>query len=82
MILLERHSSHDHSPRQIEGDFEAVAKLMKIFMEWHLPSDDAGHRSRSTRGLYRKLGFTEVEPYYELPHQLRDWLVFMKLDLR
>jgi GNAT superfamily N-acetyltransferase len=31
--------------------------------------------------LYRSLGFAEVEPYYETPPQLRDWLVFMRLDL-
>lgn len=42
---------------------------------------DTGPAQREAQGLYRKLGFTKVEPYYELPPQLRDWLVFMKLDL-
>ena len=32
-------------------------------------------------GLYRSLGFVDVEPYYEVAAELRDWLVFMRLDL-
>ena len=32
-------------------------------------------------GLYRSLGFVDVEPYYEVAAGLRDWLVFMRLDL-
>jgi GNAT superfamily N-acetyltransferase len=31
--------------------------------------------------LYRSLGFAEVEPYYDTPQPLRDWLVFMRLAL-
>lgn len=31
--------------------------------------------------LYRTLGFHEIEPYYELSQPLRDWLVFMELEL-
>lgn len=42
---------------------------------------DTGPAQREAQGLYRKLGFIEVEPYYELPAHLRDWLVFMALDL-
>lgn len=42
---------------------------------------DTGPAQREAQGLYRKLGFTEVEPYYELSPELSDWLVFMKLDL-
>jgi putative acetyltransferase len=42
---------------------------------------DTGPAQREAQGLYRKLGFKDVEPYYELPPQLRDWLVFMQLDL-
>ena len=42
---------------------------------------DTGPAQREAQGLYQKLGFTRVEPYYELPPHLRDWLVFMKLDL-
>jgi putative acetyltransferase len=29
-------------------------------------------------GLYRSMGFVTVEPYYELPERLRQWLVFME----
>jgi hypothetical protein len=32
-------------------------------------------------GLYRRLGFKTIEPYYELPEALRNWLVFMELVL-
>lgn len=42
---------------------------------------DTGPAQREAQGLYRKLGFHDVEPYYELPQHLRDWLVFMQLDL-
>jgi putative acetyltransferase len=33
------------------------------------------------RGLYASLGFREIEPYYEAPHDLRFTLVFMELSL-
>ncbi len=42
---------------------------------------DTGPAQREAQGLYRKLGFGEIEPYYELSPELRDWLVFMELDL-
>lgn len=42
---------------------------------------DTGPAQREAQGLYRKFGFKEVEPYYELSPELRDWLVFMELDL-
>ena len=42
---------------------------------------DTGPAQREAQGLYRKLGFSDAKPYYELPRQLRDWLVFMRLDL-
>jgi len=32
-------------------------------------------------GLYRSLGFEEVEPYHEVPEEMRGWLVFFRLDL-
>jgi GNAT superfamily N-acetyltransferase len=32
-------------------------------------------------GLYRSMGFVTIEPYYELPERLRQWLVFMERDL-
>ena len=42
---------------------------------------DTGPAQREAQALYRKLGFKEVQPYYELPAQLRRWLVFMELEL-
>ncbi len=33
------------------------------------------------RRLYERMGFTPIEPYYELPGSLRDWLVFMEREL-
>ncbi len=43
---------------------------------------DTGPLQVEAQTLYRKLGFRDVQPYYELSHELRDWLVFMELDLR
>jgi ribosomal protein S18 acetylase RimI-like enzyme len=42
---------------------------------------DTGPAQREAQGLYRKLGFKDAEPYYELSAELRNWLVFMELDL-
>lgn len=43
---------------------------------------DTSFRQAEAQALYRRLGFREIEPYYALPDRLRDWLVFMALDLR
>jgi ribosomal protein S18 acetylase RimI-like enzyme len=32
-------------------------------------------------GLYRSLGFEEVEPYYDVPDEMRGWLTFFRLVL-
>ena len=42
---------------------------------------DTGPRQVEAQKLYRKLGFTDTAPYYEMSPELRDWLVFMELDL-
>lgn len=42
---------------------------------------DTGPRQVEAQTLYRKLGFRAAEPYYEMSPELRDWLVFMELDL-
>jgi len=43
---------------------------------------DTSIRQHEARTLYRRLGFFDTEPYYELPRDLRDWLAFMRLSLR
>jgi putative acetyltransferase len=43
---------------------------------------DTGPAQREAQSLYRRLGFQETEPYYEMPSQLQQWLVFMELKLR
>lgn len=42
---------------------------------------DTSFRQTEAQALYRRLGFQEIEPYYSLPDRLRNWLVFMALDL-
>jgi putative acetyltransferase len=42
---------------------------------------DTGFRQMEAQALYRSLGFTEIEPYYESPLHVRERLVFMELDL-
>lgn len=42
---------------------------------------DTGLAQREAQGLYRKIGFWDVEPYYDLSPELRNWLVFLELDL-
>jgi GNAT superfamily N-acetyltransferase len=42
---------------------------------------DTSIRQAEAKGLYTRLGFTVIEPYHELPRKMRDWLVFMELEL-
>jgi putative acetyltransferase len=42
---------------------------------------DTSIRQAEAQALYRRLGFREVAPYYELSEDLRDWLVFMERSL-
>jgi GNAT superfamily N-acetyltransferase len=42
---------------------------------------DTSIRQAEAQGLYRRLGFEVIPPYYELPDDMRDWLVFMELRL-
>lgn len=40
-----------------------------------------GFRQYEAKALYHSLGFRVIEPYYELPEKLRNWVVFMELNL-
>jgi GNAT superfamily N-acetyltransferase len=42
---------------------------------------DTSIRQAEAMGLYARLGFRIIPPYYELPQDMRDWLVFMELEL-
>lgn len=42
---------------------------------------DTSHRQKEAIGLYESVGFKRIEPYYELPQEMRDWLVFMEMKL-
>ena len=47
----------------------------KMLLDTSIRQDEAKH-------LYSRLGFKVVQPYYELPEDMRDWLVFMELKLQ
>jgi GNAT superfamily N-acetyltransferase len=42
---------------------------------------DTSIRQAEATKLYTRLGFSRIAPYYDLPGELRDWLVFMELRL-
>lgn len=42
---------------------------------------DTSWRQQAAQTLYAKLGFKRIEPYYECPKAMRDWLVFFELRL-
>lgn len=42
---------------------------------------DTSIRQAEAQTLYRRYGFRDIEPYYDLPDDLQKWLVFMELDL-
>ena len=42
---------------------------------------DTSVRQIEAQQLYTKLGFRGIDPYYELPPAVRNWLVFMELAL-
>jgi len=42
---------------------------------------DTGRKQVEAQHLYSSLGFKEIKPYYDLPEELQNWLVFMELKL-
>lgn len=43
---------------------------------------DTSKRQSEAMRLYEACGFTPIAPYYELPADLKDWLVFFELNLQ
>jgi ribosomal protein S18 acetylase RimI-like enzyme len=43
---------------------------------------DTSVRQLEAITLYERLGFARIGPYYELPDELKDWLVFMELSVQ
>ena len=60
------------------GPYEVVARAIG----YRTMLLDTSFRQREAQALYRRLGFRDIAPYYELPEELRSWLVFMELPLR
>jgi GNAT superfamily N-acetyltransferase len=42
---------------------------------------DTSIRQVEAQGLYKNMGFRQIDPYYELPKKIENWLVFMELKL-
>ena len=42
---------------------------------------DTSIRQVEAIGLYQAMGFKHIDPYYEVPKRMADWLVFMELAL-
>jgi ribosomal protein S18 acetylase RimI-like enzyme len=42
---------------------------------------DTSIRQAEAIGLYRRLGFRDIDAYYHIPAEMQGWLVFMQLDL-
>jgi GNAT superfamily N-acetyltransferase len=43
---------------------------------------DTSFRQAEALALYRRIGFRDIAPYYDLPDALRSWLVFMEMSLQ
>jgi hypothetical protein len=69
----ERHSEDLHL---IDSYFDGAA------FELELAELPGKYRQAEAQALYAGMGFQKIEPYYDLPEVLRNWLVFMELPLR
>jgi hypothetical protein len=43
---------------------------------------DTSHQQVAAFGLYKSLGFKEIQPYYEAPEEVRANLTFMEIALQ
>jgi GNAT superfamily N-acetyltransferase len=57
---------------------EAIIKEAKT-LGYRTMRLDTSIRQNEAKGLYQHLGFKPIEPYYELPEDMKNWLVFMEL---
>lgn len=48
---------------------------------YHLMRLDTGNFLTSATKLYESLGFKQIEPYNEVPEEIRKIAIFMELDL-
>ena len=48
---------------------------------YHLMRLDTGPNSIEAQDIYRKIGFREIPPYYNIDCRMRDWLTFMERAL-
>ena len=42
---------------------------------------DTSFRQVEAQNLYQSLGFKHIDPYYEIPPEFKNWLVFMEFSL-
>lgn len=64
------------------GKALAVAIVEKArALGFHKMKLDTSHRQIEAQRLYQRIGFVNCEPYYELPERLKNWLVFMEMEL-
>lgn len=59
---------------------DAVIESARVLGYRSMVLDTSIHQAEAQR-LYRRIGFEPIEPYYDLPDDLREWLVFMELRL-
>lgn len=52
-----------------------------VAIGYHSMRLDTGPKQAEAQGLYTRLGFRRIDPYYELDPEMRDWLIFMERDL-
>jgi putative acetyltransferase len=68
-----------------QGVGRALAEAIVAAAEaagYHRMRLDTSHRQAEAMGLYEAAGFHRIPPYYDLPDDLRAWLVFFERDLK
>jgi putative acetyltransferase len=50
-------------------------------MDYRAMRLDTSIRQAEAKALYAGLGFKDIPPYYDVPAEMRNWLVFMELTL-